>query len=982
MPRLFPPRTPRVLELRIHGIKNTPPAVMLGVAPDTIHRATGDDLGGFYIENDGAGHRGIRREAYSWGALARAGGGPIALFGQLVVHIGWLLILPFGLVNVAYWTRQIPRQKVAGAWTGGVGTATLRLFALGLTLFSVTAMASVALDLVGVQCYRAGFVCSQLPGIFDALPTNNRALRLAILALLPLAAILLMFVISFRARVKYEPTITEGITRSGYAGQPVSPGPLLSSAEFWVHARVAAASEWLHVSGTLLLLSLLLSLDAIGVAAPECATRDRFVTSGCARLDGPLAAAAPLVVCCAIPLIGLGLVAWRIFVGSETKSSRSVLQRRRMIAGLVLTSSVIDFITTGIVTSLFSSGDPASGAASLDHLPVPIATTGLEATPTVLITLLLAMGISGIGWRRGVPMWLSSVVLGGALVALAVWRAWGGSLVASISVGSAGAEWWAIIAGALVAIHLLLVALWPRLSGRARSRYVGWRGAGPGVVMLLALGVGMTLSSLLVVGVAAWLVIPVSAARSTSSDVRALDQMWRDNGITLGSAQSQISVPPPYVEFGFALVVMIAAMVIVVVGVALGSVSRLRMLTTPALRIGGSPFAALYTYPSGRPPKVTTDAPLDLRILKARRIAALTQRGEPLLGILAVTIAIGLAFTVVAQFPRSGQLGDVADSLVPLQPALQWLLTAAPSLAIGSLSAIALSAVAAVAANALTTRERPVGLLWDLICFLPRAGHPFGPPCYADRVVPEVNTRIGQWLDPAGRPDPSRRVIVSAHSLGAVLAVAAIFARGAQTPEHLDRIGLLTYGTQLRNYFGRFFPELVGPSVLGTRPCRGPSLLLPDPWLRQVREDEEGSRSRSDVGADDVDVNSLVGMLTRRGDRVHPRGGTLGQPLAGTRGSPGVSTRGDDVTGGRVDDRSGILPAVGVGLAPLWIGLWRRTDFLGFPVDSYAARAGAIDQGAGEIEPTSYLVKIATHGGYPLVAQYHHAVETLVRRLR
>ena len=65
--------------------------------------------------------------------------------------------------------------------------------------------------------------------------------------------------------------------------------------------------------------------------------------------------------------------------------------------------------------------------------------------------------------------------------------------------------------------------------------------------------------------------------------------------------------------------------------------------------------------------------------------------------------------------------------------------------------------------------RRPVGILWDLSCFWPRVAHPFSPPCYAERAVPDLYERL-QFA--TSGPD---RAILSGHSLGSFLSVAAIF---------------------------------------------------------------------------------------------------------------------------------------------------------------------------------------------------------------
>jgi hypothetical protein len=233
-----------------------------------------------------------------------------------------------------------------------------------------------------------------------------------------------------------------------------------------------------------------------------------------------------------------------------------------------------------------------------------------------------------------------------------------------------------------------------------------------------------------------------------------------------------------------------------------------------------------------------------------------------------------------------------------------------------------------------------------VICFLPRAGHPFGPPCYSDRVVPELNSRVQKWLEPTDSSPKQRRVVLSAHSLGAVLAVSTIFAHasggsaGAQTLSDgtegfTPRIGLLTYGTQLRAYFGRILPELLGPAVLGTRPCQAPRLFGADPWLRQILDDQnqDGPQAPPNPG-------TLRAVLTP------PTSHTTGQPTP-----------------------------------PLWINVWRRTDYLGFPVHSYRDIGKDIDRGASELERKTYLQTVATHGNYPDTREYTGAIEDLLGRM-
>ena len=134
------------------------------------------------------------------------------------------------------------------------------------------------------------------------------------------------------------------------------------------------------------------------------------------------------------------------------------------------------------------------------------------------------------------------------------------------------------------------------------------------------------------------------------------------------------------------------------------------------------------------------------------------------------------------------------------------------------LVAVAVAAAAAVAAHAASSSERPLGVFWDVVAFFPRAGHPFAPPCFGERAVPELSARAKSWVgDPAARKP--RAVILTAHSMGSTIAAATVLAMrgekvetGRVAGQQLgDRLAVLSYGSQLRAYFSRFFPSVFGP---------------------------------------------------------------------------------------------------------------------------------------------------------------------------
>ncbi|MFF7473011.1 hypothetical protein [Streptomyces sp. NPDC008092] len=104
--------------------------------------------------------------------------------------------------------------------------------------------------------------------------------------------------------------------------------------------------------------------------------------------------------------------------------------------------------------------------------------------------------------------------------------------------------------------------------------------------------------------------------------------------------------------------------------------------------------------------------------------------------------------------------------------------------------------------------RRTIGILWDVGTFWPRAAHPFAPPCYAERAVPDLTWRMDTWTRRTGG-----RLVISGHSQGSVLAAAAAW---QLTPAVRSRVALLTYGSPLERLYGRWFPAHFGPAELGS----------------------------------------------------------------------------------------------------------------------------------------------------------------------
>ena len=104
--------------------------------------------------------------------------------------------------------------------------------------------------------------------------------------------------------------------------------------------------------------------------------------------------------------------------------------------------------------------------------------------------------------------------------------------------------------------------------------------------------------------------------------------------------------------------------------------------------------------------------------------------------------------------------------------------------------------------------RRTVGVLWDISTFWPRATHPLAPPCYTERVIPELVQRVADLTG-----NGTDRVVVSGHSQGSVIAATLIL---QLDPATRARTRLLTHGSPLCRLYARFFPDFFDPPTFAT----------------------------------------------------------------------------------------------------------------------------------------------------------------------
>ncbi len=129
--------------------------------------------------------------------------------------------------------------------------------------------------------------------------------------------------------------------------------------------------------------------------------------------------------------------------------------------------------------------------------------------------------------------------------------------------------------------------------------------------------------------------------------------------------------------------------------------------------------------------------------------------------------------------------------------------------------------------------RRTIGILWDVASFWPRAVHPLAPPCYGERVLPELVNRAQALTEL-----DDDRLLLSGHSQGSVIALATVLQLPHATAR---RTCLLTYGSPLTRLYGAYFPGYLNRSAYRAAAQRmgGPVQDSKDwPWRNLYRRSD------------------------------------------------------------------------------------------------------------------------------------------------
>lgn len=925
---------PRVREIRVHGVSGTPPHAMLGVHDYEVVQISGDDITGLYTCRPGSSPKGVHVPpdvsvvAYSWGALTSGASG----FAGAARRALWLTLLPFALGNLAYWGRpELDNTNSPRAATAIV----IREACLVLTLLFTAALCVIGIDMVGWQCFRGGtMVCPSLPsqlGFLARPPFDAASVRLLIGSVLPFAALGLLWWLSKTSLARYEAHES--------AFEPTGPGPVLQRRRMWAGDRRTARLQRLHIGAGLLLVVM---FGLVPVARYAGRGGALWLTIGVLTASSILLALTALAVGVSyrdgidFPGVHLGfaerlsrllpwlaLVAVAMYVGimvSVTIPERFddpglTAGRNTLVGGLLLSLfAMVAWLVLSCDAPRLALMYPLGLLAviGLAHWVLP---AGVVAAAVLLGAAMLAQRTrrsrrlprvwhgAGAAMILGAAVWIAALFTTSLVVFVGNW------LNGSQTVTELQSEFVADDSPGAFAARVQQTSPLLYATGPVVVRDAILERSGPDFYVLrsglltassVSTADGEVLRSTPDLDLSSGMVLiddpplqvingcitdpgaPCSSAVDTwINTVAGPIVIGSDVSITVSNRPQEPLVVPAVLIWFSGLTVVWGTAVVAIVGLAL-IVSRWRSREAVV-------------------DQVDADAiPADdrRRSVRARLVAVFIHRAERLLALAAVaTSACGLGLAVgVGAGWQPWRTNAFAEWITNAGLGLAVFLSGALILLVGKL---------------LNTAGvwRAVGVLWDLTTFWPRVAHPLGPPCYAERVVPEIVDEV--MTTPAGT-----RVILSGHSQGSLIGV-AVLSQLAGIRGGLSSMCFVSYGSQLRTWYGRIFPGVLGAQVIGN------TAMMRQTPLTTATPDAPDAGSTADPYPGASAQDSLAGMLSVGSD------------------------------------------------AARWVTLFRRTDPIGFRV--FSDQTTDVDRYVSEYDPDGKA--LYGHSDYQFSQEYAQVVQ-------
>jgi hypothetical protein len=832
-------------EIRVHGVGGSSPQELL--EQTGVYQVSGDETAGLYRGTVDL-ERGTRTvEAYSWGGITARDRN----------RAFWVLLLPFSMINLAGWMVE-PAESHRPSKATRYHELVVLLIGMVTTATFIMWIAFISMNVIAFQCGAIDPCASDrwyLSFLRNAFFANHPGRRVVLGMAAPLAVLALFVGLGRISRSRYDDY-----------GAPAPPdasddAAALELPSFWYTAHWQSQAARLHVAATLAVLGGLL------------ARATRLFAATWHPSTPTTTARALFWVAVAITVLAMAVLA------SQAIRYDRLLGERSAVVGLGRILMWAAMLVTAWAARLAWDMQVWDAQLTIDDAGVSVPVTDLWGFGWAPV-LLLSLSIALVGAFSVIQIWrwldqstvhIDQFLVMILLVALVFWQSATAMLI--VMIGGLGLLMLlrlvrgierpaAGFSGQHVVFATLAILLCLRLGTErvAMIEALAARRTAPTLLCSLILAAliisrpprpSATVQVYVVAATATTLLIGVGAS--------ALTDRWEWLELSAGLTFMMLSVmwlarfrPAGEVRFRWNGPGTLALTALALVGGGFaGTMIRLVDLldadgtdyTLPAtgiyewlvlgfavLLLGGALGAAGwlgYVWFTDGPQARDRAARRQLTDATARTVAYREVLAEAIRGIDVVMTVMSMTMLVgwiALHYELSRAVGaDFQEWIdVGTPPDWGWIVNAASWIAVGVSVGAFLSIRRGLRDPGFRTR---IGILWDVASFWPRTFHPFAPPTYTARTVPELQERIAEI---AG--EPGGRTILSGHSQGAVVSFAAIASLSRSLREN---VFLVTHGNPLARFYVNYFPQYFPAELLVTvgRSLRRSGSFRDGSWL-------------------------------------------------------------------------------------------------------------------------------------------------------